>query len=66
MYSLAAYQSQQKEVHRRLTLLHENFEKFSHAVFADLKNKMDMLNGPEVDMKSTLKTIQISRGISLT
>lgn len=61
MYSLAAYQSQQKEVHRRLTLLRENFEKFSHAVFADLKNKMDMLNGPEVDMKSTLKTIQISR-----
>lgn len=62
MYSLAAYQSQQKEVHRRLTLLRENFEKFSHAVFADLKNKMDMLNGPEVEMKSTLKTIQISRG----
>jgi hypothetical protein len=42
-------------------LFRENFEKFSHAVFADLKNKMDMLNGPEVDMKSTLKTIQISR-----
>lgn len=62
MYSLAAYQSQQKEVHMRLTLLRENFEQFSHAVFADLKNKLDMLNGPEVDMKSTLKTIQISRG----